>query len=235
MRLSLRLRRLLGGALLACAAAQSPVQAQTAYIVGGGLPILRGGDPSIYKPIELTSTGSLNAPASNRGATLARTILPASSPPQMAGDVRGPWGASSNQFAAQLSQAVFQEMNAERRRQGLRTVTPDFSLAKAAGAHAADMISGDFFGHSAPDGRELEARLEENRVPSYQEVAENLWEAQGRINWTVSDNVQRAIRDWLNSDKGHREALLDRNLHTAGVGVALRDGRIAVALMLGRP
>ncbi|MDD2868618.1 CAP domain-containing protein [Neomegalonema sp.] len=237
MRTSLLLRRLLAGAILTLGAVQA--QAQTAYIVSAGLPTIRGGDPSIYKPIDLTSTGSLDLSSLDRRAPSGdgsyRPIVPASSTPQMAGDLRGPWGVSSNRFATDLSLAVFQEANVERRKRGLRPLTPDFALAKAAGAHAADMISGDFFGHFAPDGRALKERLQQNAVPSYEEVAENLWEAQGRINWTIPDNQRRAIQDWLNSDKGHREALLDANLFTAGVGVAIRDGRIAVAMMLARP
>ncbi len=229
MRIAPLLRRLLGGALLSLAAVSA--QAETIYITGAGLPTIRGGDPTIYKPIEtaaLPSSGSYGSGAS------ARPIIPASSTPQMLGDVSGPWGPSSNQFAAQLSAAVFEAMNVERRQRGLRAVTPDYALAKAAGSHAADMISGDFFGHFTPDSRALKERLIQNSVPAYDEVAENLWEARGAIIWTTLDNRQRAIRDWLNSDKGHREALLDANLYTAGIGVAIRNERVVVALLLGR-
>lgn len=195
MRISPVLRHLLAGAILTLGAVQA--QAQTAYIVSAGLPTIRGGDPSIYKPIELSSTGSLGSSGFDRrfapGAGSSRSIVPASASPQLSGDVSGPWGVSSNRFATDLSMAVFQEVNAERRRRGLRPVAPDHALAKAAGAHAADMISGDFFGHFTPDGRALKERLQQNAVPSYQEVAENLWEAQGRINWTIGDNQRRAI------------------------------------------
>ena len=197
MRISPVLLRFLGGVVLTLAAAQA--QAQTAYIVAGGLPTIRSGDPSIYKPIDLASTGSLAVSSLARsmapGDGIYRPIVPASSTPQMAGDVRGPWGVSSNRFATDLCLAVFQEANAERRKRGLRPLTPDFALAKAAGAHAADMISGDFFGHFAPDGRALKERLQQNAVPAYEEVAENLWEAQGRINWTIPDNQRRAPWD----------------------------------------
>lgn len=150
-------------------------------------------------------------------------------------DRAGPWGSSSRRFAGELAKAVFEEVNLRRRSHGLAVVRPDAPLARVAGLYSAEMIQGDFFGHNSPDGRNLDDRLSAKGLDqTYAEVAENLWNAEGRLNWFVRDNTRRAINDWLASDKGHREAMLDANLTLAGVGAALREERIAVAMLFGR-
>lgn len=149
-------------------------------------------------------------------------------------DRPGPWGLSSRRFANELCEAVFNRVNEERRGKGLAELTPSAPLAKVAGAYSAEMIEGDFFGHFSPDGRKLGDRLKNFGVDAFTEVAENLWNAEGRVNWYVEDNTRRAVDDWLASKKGHREAMLDANLRVAGVGSALHEQRVVVAMLFGR-
>ena len=150
-------------------------------------------------------------------------------------DRAGPWGASSFDFSTKVSKSIFLTVNAQRERKGLSPLSPDPALGLVAGAYAGDMISGDFFGHFAPDGRDLQDRLEEVGAMDYAEVAENLWTAEGAdIQWFYEESVRRAVLDWMNSEEGHREAILDPNLALAGVGTAIRDERIVVAMLFGR-
>jgi len=149
-------------------------------------------------------------------------------------DRAGPWGQSSYDFSLKVSKSIFKTINLQRTNKGLQPLTADASLGLVAGSYAGDMLSGDFFGHFAPDGRDLQARLEEANVTQFSEVAENLWTAEGEITWQYEETVRRAVLDWLNSKEGHREAMLDPKLRLAGVGTAIRDERIVVAMLFGR-
>ncbi len=149
-------------------------------------------------------------------------------------DRAGPWGNSSYDYSLKVSKSIFKTINLQRSNKGLQPLTADASLGLVAGSYAGDMLSGDFFGHFAPDGRDLQARLEEANVNQFSEVAENLWTAEGEITWQYEETVRRAVLDWLNSKEGHREAMLDPKLRLAGVGTAIRDERIVVAMLFGR-
>lgn len=169
---------------------------------------------------------ALAAPAVAQQAATISTLAGADKP--------GPWGSSSFEFAQKVSRSVFKTVNLQRTQKGLPALQPDGTLGMVAGAYAGDMISGDFFGHFAPDGRDLQARLEEANATQYAEVAENLWTAEGEIQWFYEENVRRAVTDWMNSKEGHREAILDPNLKLAGVGTAIREERIVVTMLFGR-
>jgi len=149
-------------------------------------------------------------------------------------DRAGPWGNSSYDYSLKVSKSIFKTINLQRTNKGLKELTADASLGLVAGSYAGDMLSGDFFGHFAPDGRDLQARLEEANVTQFAEVAENLWTAEGEITWKYEETVRQAVLDWLNSKEGHREAMLDPNLRLAGVGTAIRDERIVVTMLFGR-
>ena len=164
--------------------------------------------------------------ANAQEAKLVSTIAGADRP--------GPWGNSSYDYSLKVSKSIFKTINLQRTNKGLQPLSADASLGLVAGSYAGDMLSGDFFGHFAPDGRDLQARLEEANVTQFAEVAENLWTAEGEITWQYEETVRRAVLDWLNSKEGHREAMLDPKLRLAGVGTAIRDERIVVAMLFGR-
>lgn len=182
---------------------------------------------TIFRTLIATIAIALASPvATAQQAALTSTIAGA--------DKAGPWGKSSYNFSLEVSKSIFLTINRQRRQKGLAPLQPDPALGLVAGAYAGDMVSGDFFGHFAPDGRDLQARLEEANVTNYAEVAENLWTAEGEIQWFGNENARRAVEDWMNSQEGHREAILDPNLRVAGVGTAIRDERIVVAMLFGR-
>ncbi len=149
-------------------------------------------------------------------------------------DRAGPWGDSSYDFSLKVSKSIFKTVNLLRTKKGLSPFTADSSLGLVAGSYAGDMLSGDFFGHFAPDGRGLKDRFLEANVTHFREVAENLWTAEGEITWEYKHIVRQAVTDWMNSREGHREAMLDPNFTSTAVGTAIRDGRIVVAMLFGR-
>ena len=176
------------------------------------------------------------APAVAQDAYLQGGIEPASTRSTLDGvDRPGPWGQSAYTFAMKVSKSIFKTVNLHRKKKGLGELQADPGLGVVAGAYAGDMMTGDFFGHFAPDGRDLEARLREANVDHYAKVAEILWDARdGDIQWTPTDTVRSSVTDWLRSPEGHREALLDPTARVVGIGTAIRDRRVVVTMLLGQ-
>lgn len=162
-------------------------------------------------------------PASTRGSTLYGI------------DRAGPWGESAYTFALKVSTSIYKTVNLHRKKKGLAELEADPGLGVVAGAYSGDMITGDFFGHFAPDGRDLGARLAEANVAHYDKVAEILWDAtDANINWDITETVRSSVTDWLRSPEGHREALLDPEARIVGIGTAIRDERVVVTMLLGK-
>jgi len=161
-------------------------------------------------------------PASTRGSTLYGT------------DRAGPWGDSAYTFALKVSTSIYKTVNLHRKKKGLGELEADPGLGVVAGAYSGDMITGDFFGHFAPDGRDLGARLAEANVAHYDKVAEILWDAtDANIDWRIEETVRSSVTDWLRSPEGHREALLDPEARIVGIGTAIRNERIVITMLLG--
>ncbi len=166
----------------------------------------------------------------------AQSVLePASTRSTLEGvDRAGPWGQSAYTFALKVSTSIFKTVNLHRKKKGLGELEADPGLGVVAGAYSGDMVTGDFFGHFAPDGRDLKARLQEANVAHYAKVAEILWDATDEnIQWSIEETVRSSVTDWLRSQEGHREALLDPTARIVGIGTAIRDERIVVTMLLG--
>lgn|GEM_PF-6392467 len=160
--------------------------------------------------------------ASTRGSTLYGTDRP------------GPWGDSAYDFALKVSTSIYKTVNLHRKKNGLSELQADPGLGVVAGAYSGDMITGDFFGHFAPDGRDLGARLAEANLAHYDKVAEILWDASDEgIDWEIEDTVRSSVTDWLRSTDGHREALMDADARIVGIGTAIRNERVVVTMLLG--
>jgi len=161
-------------------------------------------------------------PASTRGSTLYGTDRP------------GPWGESAYTFALKVSKSIYKTVNLHRKKKGLGELQADPGLGVVAGAYSGDMITGDFFGHFAPDGRDLGARLAEANLAHYDKVAEILWDASdANIDWRIEETVRNSVTDWLRSPEGHREALMDPEARIVGIGTAIRDERVVITMLLG--
>jgi uncharacterized protein YkwD len=102
-------------------------------------------------------------------------------------------------------------VNQQRVQQGLPVVVANEKLASVASTRAADMVLRQYYAHKDLGGKYYYDYFADHGVEvSYS--CENL------DMLFVADNSQ-AIRDWLASNKGHRECLLNPNITTAGYAI----------------
>lgn len=101
--------------------------------------------------------------------------------------------------------------NAERVRHGLRPLTVDDRLGRAAQGHSEDMARRAFFSHENPDGAQVWDRAVAAGY-QYRKVAENIAAGQR--------TAAEVVRGWMDSP-GHRANILDGELTQIGVGHAL--------------
>lgn len=115
--------------------------------------------------------------------------------------------------------SVTQIVNAQRAANGLSAVRNDARLARAAQAHAEDMVAQGYFSHTGANGSRFSQRA---RAAGYTcAAAENIASGQ-KTSATV-------MEDWMNS-AGHRRNILLSDARDIGIG---RAGNIWV-MMLGR-
>ena len=125
-------------------------------------------------------------------------------------DVADEGPAPQGRSAAGPLAEVVTRTNAERARHGLRALTVDARLARAAQAHSVDMVRRAFFAHENPDGRQVWDRALAAGYP-YRKVAENIAAGQR--------TAEEVVRGWMDSP-GHRANILDGELTQIGVGYA---------------
>lgn len=117
-------------------------------------------------------------------------------------------------------EASFTEMlNGQRADNGRGSLVPDARLARAAAAHARDMVARDYFSHVGANGSSFVDRA---RAAGYGcAAAENIAVGQR--------SEQEVLSEWMNST-GHRRNILLRDAVHYGLG---REGNMWV-LMIGR-
>jgi uncharacterized protein YkwD len=108
---------------------------------------------------------------------------------------------------------LFNAVNRERNRHGLRSLRWDESLAAAARRHASEMLKHNSVSHQFPGEPSLPTRARQAGV---------------RFTW-LSENVDQGrgaeiIHDRLMKSPLHRSNILDRDMDTVGVGVARAQG-----------
>src|SRR3954467_852523 len=116
-----------------------------------------------------------------------------------------------------LVRATLCQLNADRRRNGLRPFRLSRRLSAAARAHSRAMARRHFFSHDSLNGASFLDRI---RRTGY---------LHGARSWTVGENIAygsgrlstpRAIgRAWMNSP-GHRANILSSSFHAIGIGIA---------------
>lgn len=124
-------------------------------------------------------------------------------------------------------------VNQFRQRNGLPPLKMNALLARAAKAHASDMLARDYFRHFSPDGTDPGDRA---TAAGYRwtKILENL--AAGQT------NPRDVVNAWIRSKDGHREAMLDPIVTELGVGYVFAPfdpGRVEArhywAMSLGKP
>lgn len=114
--------------------------------------------------------------------------------------------------------AVVCEVNRIRDHRGLAALTVDRRLARAAVAHARDMVARRYFSHVTPEGRRFTARL---RASGYL-TGRAAWRVGETLAWGRGDlsGPATTVAGWMRS-ASHRRILLGRYLE---IGVGVADG-----------
>jgi len=128
-------------------------------------------------------------------------------------------------------------INLARTSRGLAPVHLQTALDRAALAHSRDMLSRDYFSHSAPGGTTFATRL---RKAGYGIAGYRSWAVGEVIGWGQgSAGSPRAVfRSWMRSS-AHRAVILDRRWRDVGVGCARGSfrgvsGSVMYTIDLGR-
>ncbi|PSL48556.1 uncharacterized protein YkwD [Salsuginibacillus halophilus] len=124
------------------------------------------------------------------------------------------YAAASDSWRTSLEAQSRHLVNATRAEEGIAPVSANSEVADVARAHSEDMVQQQFFSHYSPDGADLSDRFHAAEL-SFISIGENI--ARGQT------DAIRAHEGWMNSNEGHREAILNSRYHELGVGVAFTE------------
>ena len=113
-----------------------------------------------------------------------------------------------------VSREMLAQVNAARKRAGLKPLRLNAVLAKAAQRHAEDMLARGYFDHESPSGTTVRER---SRAAGYR------WGAVGENIAFGQTSVGEVVETWMDSP-GHRKNILSPNFSELGVGLALGRG-----------
>lgn len=105
-------------------------------------------------------------------------------------------------------------VNAARKKAGLRALTANALLDKAAQRHAEDMLARGYFAHKSPSGTTVRERARSAGY-NWRSIGENI--AYGQT------SVDEVMETWLNSP-GHRKNILTDAFSELGLGIAMGLG-----------
>ena len=109
---------------------------------------------------------------------------------------------------------MFQLLNDERRKAGLRTLVRDSAIDEVARAYSAEMLQRGFFSHESPEGLTPFERMRSGGV-DFVVAGENL---------ALAPTVQLAHQGLMDSP-GHRANILRPEFGRVGIGAVVADGR----------
>jgi uncharacterized protein YkwD len=116
---------------------------------------------------------------------------------------------------------VFDLVNAERQRRGLRPLVLDPALMRIARYHSQNMARDGILNHVDRDGLDLRGRAQVFGLHGWRALGENIAYNQG-----FADPTAFAVERWMISPN-HRENILNAGFTHAGIGIARSaDGRI---------
>ncbi len=107
-----------------------------------------------------------------------------------------------------IENQVLSLVNAERSKQGLRSLTLNWELSRVAKIKSQDMATNNYFSHQSPTYGSPFDMMKKFGI-SYRAAGENI--ACGQT------TAQQVMRDWMNSS-GHRANILSSNFTQLGVG-----------------
>ena len=137
--------------------------------------------------------------------------------------------------AERIAESVLCLLNSERAERGLRSLSEEGKLLKAARRHSADMVRRRYFDHVSPDGGSLVDRARAARyLPD-----RGAWRVAENIAWGSGSygSPRHVVASWMKSPP-HRRNVLDGSLKHAGIGVSDGTpggrGGATFTLVLGR-
>lgn len=124
-------------------------------------------------------------------------------------------GCAQPAGSGQAERELLGWVNGERKARGLPPFRRSSDLDRAAGSHACDMATRNYFAHSRPGGPKLAARVKGAGYPMYRS-GENLA-------WTRTLEVATTASIWRNSPS-HWQTVIDPGLTEIGLAVAGSEG-----------
>lgn len=128
--------------------------------------------------------------------------------------------------------ALFEEINAFRAENGLRSVEFSLPLIRAAIGHSEEQVLQDYFSHTSPDPARANP-WDRAELEGYEwaEICENIYRSS-------QSNAQALARDTMEawkSSEGHRANLLSPEVRDIGIGIAgYPNGEYVITLVMGR-
>ncbi|MGL5352948.1 MAG: CAP domain-containing protein [Clostridium sp.] len=121
----------------------------------------------------------------------------------------------SDQFMAQVETIIFQKVNEERSKAGMKPLEYNTTMEKYARIKSQDMGDRGYFDHKDPQGKLITEQMKKDGV-SYNAWGENI----AYIGGTTDANklANQFMTNWMNSS-GHRANILSGNFSSIGVGV----------------
>lgn len=121
----------------------------------------------------------------------------------------------SASFIAEIEQAIFQQVNAEREKAGVPALSYNNTMQKYARIKSQDMGDRNYFAHENPEGQLITVQMQKDGV-SYQAWGENIAYIQSSS--SNSSLASQFMTNWMNSS-GHRANILSTNFSSIGIGI----------------
>lgn len=120
---------------------------------------------------------------------------------------------------------VFNLINAERTKQGLRALKVDSEVQRVARIKAQDMVDNNYFSHNSPTYGSPFDMLKSFKI-SYKTAGENI---------AGNSSNSAAVKAWMNSS-GHKANILNSSFNYTGIGVVSSNkyGKMYVQIFVGK-
>lgn len=164
------------------------------------------------------------------GAVSKKYVKPIYPNSNNTGTTGGNTNNEQNQTNTQVSlttdeQEVFNLINEQRTKQGLKALQIDAETQRVAKIKAQDMVDNNYFSHNSPIYGSPFDMLKSFKV-SYQTAGENI---------AGNSNNRAAVNAWMNSS-GHKANILNEKFNYTGIGVVAskKYGKIYVQMFIGK-
>lgn len=123
----------------------------------------------------------------------------------------------TNGAARAIEREVFELLNTERSKNGLKALEWSDEVAAVARLHSQNMANAKFFSHRGSDGSMVDDRADRLGLGAWKTIGENIAYMRG-----FDDPAAVAVEKWLEST-AHRKNLLGPNWQESAVGVAVTE------------